>query len=87
MKRDVKGRFIKDEDDNSKGYKFSLTFPSLTNLIYWISIGYLLELLFFLGLLFLKDPTYCIKYRIFSIMYLLLKMITKLQKRMVYSIK
>ena len=36
MKRDVKGRFIKDEDDNSKGYKFSLTFPSL---IYWIFIG------------------------------------------------
>ena len=39
MKRDVKGRFIKDEDDNSKGYKFSLTFPSLTTLIYWIFIG------------------------------------------------
>ena len=39
MKRDVKGRFIKDEDDNDKGYKFSLTFPSLTTLIYWIFIG------------------------------------------------
>ena len=38
MKRDEKGRFTKDEDD-SKGYKFSLTFPSLTTLIYWIFIG------------------------------------------------
>ena len=38
MKRDEKGRFTKDEDDN-KGYKFSLTFPSLTTLIYWIFIG------------------------------------------------
>ena len=38
MKRDEKGRFTKDEDDG-KGYKFSLTFPSLTTLIYWIFIG------------------------------------------------
>ena len=38
MKRDEKGRFTKDEDD-SKGYKFRLTFPSLTTLIYWIFIG------------------------------------------------
>ena len=38
MKRDDKGRFTKDEDD-SKGYKLSLTFPSLTTLIYWIFIG------------------------------------------------
>ena len=38
MKRDEKGRFTKDEYD-SKGYKFSLTFPSLTTLIYWIFIG------------------------------------------------
>ena len=61
MKLDVKGRFIKDEDDNGKGYKFSLTFPSLTTLSIW----YLLELLFFLGLLFLKYLTYCKKYWIF----------------------
>ena len=32
MKRDEKGRFMKDEDD-IKGYKFSLTFPSVTTLI------------------------------------------------------
>ena len=38
MKRDEKGRFMKDEDD-IKGYKFSLTFPSVTTLIYWIFIG------------------------------------------------
>ena len=38
MKWDGKGRFTKDEDD-SKGYKFSLTFPSFTTLIYWIFIG------------------------------------------------
>ena len=38
MKRDEKGRFTKDEND-SKGYRFSLTFPSLTTLIYWIFIG------------------------------------------------
>ena len=33
MKRDEKGRFAKDEDDG-KGYKFSLTFPLLTTLIF-----------------------------------------------------
>jgi len=38
MKGDVKGRFIKDEDDNNKVYKFSLTFSLLTTLIYWIFI-------------------------------------------------
>ena len=38
MKRDEKGRFTKDEDD-SIGYKFSLTFPSLTTLIYRTFIG------------------------------------------------
>ena len=38
MKRDEKGRFTKNEND-SKGYRFSLTFPSLTTLIYWIFIG------------------------------------------------
>ena len=52
MKRDEKGRFTKDEDDG-KGYKFSLIFPSLTTLIYWI----FMEWLFSLGLLFLKDAT------------------------------
>ena len=44
MKRDGKGRFTKDEDD-SKGYKFSLTFPSLTTLIYQIFIGVIILLL------------------------------------------
>ena len=34
MKLDEKGRFTKDEND-SKGYKFRLTFPSLSTLIYW----------------------------------------------------
>ena len=83
MKRDVKGRFIKDEDDNDKGYKFSLTFPSLTTLIYWIFIGVVI----LPWAIILEIPTYCKKYRIFSIMYLLLTIITKLQKRMVYSNK
>ena len=38
MKQNEKGRFTKDEND-SKGYRFSLTFPSLTTLIYWIFTG------------------------------------------------
>ena len=83
MKRDVKGRFIKDEDDNSKGYKFSLTFPSLTTLIYWIFIG----IVILPWAIILESPTFFKKYRIFSIMYLLLKTIMKLQKRTAYSIK
>ena len=37
MKRDKKGRFISDADDN-KGYKFTLTFPSVKNLIFWVFI-------------------------------------------------
>ena len=37
MKRDKKGRFASDADDN-KGYKFTLTFPSVKNLIFWVFI-------------------------------------------------
>ena len=37
MKRDKKGRFTSDADDN-KGYKFTLTFPSVKNLIFWVFI-------------------------------------------------
>ena len=37
MKRDKKGRFTSDADDN-KGYKFTLTFPSVQNLIFWVFI-------------------------------------------------
>ena len=37
MKRDKKGRFTSDADDN-KGYKFTLTFPSVKNLIFWVLI-------------------------------------------------
>ena len=37
MKRDKKGRFTLDADDN-KGYKFTLTFPSVKNLIFWVFI-------------------------------------------------
>ena len=83
MKRDVKGRFIKDEDDNGKGYKFSLTFPSLTTLIYWIFIGVVI----LPWAIILERSNILKKYRIFSIMYFLLKMIMKLLKRMAYSNK
>ena len=37
MKRDKKGRFPSEADDN-KGYKFTLTFPSVKNLIFWVFI-------------------------------------------------
>ena len=37
MKRDKKGWFTSDADDN-KGYKFTLTFPSVKNLIFWVFI-------------------------------------------------
>ena len=37
MKRDKKGRFTSEADDN-KGYKFTLTFPSVKNLIFWVFI-------------------------------------------------
>ena len=37
MKRDKKGRFTSKVDDN-KGYKFTLTFPSVKNLIFWVFI-------------------------------------------------
>ena len=74
MKRDVKGRFIKDEDDNGKGYKFSLTFPSLTTLIYWIFIGVVI-----LPWAIILERFSALKkiFLIYSIMYLLLKMIQR----------
>ena len=37
MKRDKKGRFTSEANDN-KGYKFTLTFPSVKNLIFWVFI-------------------------------------------------
>ena len=37
MKRNKKGRLTSDADDN-KGYKFTLTFPSVKNLIFWVFI-------------------------------------------------
>ena len=37
MKRDKKGRFTSEANDN-KGYKFTLTFPSLKNLVFWVFI-------------------------------------------------
>ena len=37
MKGDKKGRFALEADDN-KGYKFTLTFPSVKNLIFWVFI-------------------------------------------------
>ena len=37
MKKDKKGRFTSEADDN-KGYKFTLTFPSVKNLIFWVFI-------------------------------------------------
>ena len=35
MKRDQKGRFTKENDDDCKGFKLSFTLPSFTALIYW----------------------------------------------------
>lgn len=37
MKRDKKGRFTSEANDNI-GYKFTLTFPSVKNLIFWVFI-------------------------------------------------
>ena len=37
MKRDKKGWFTSETDGN-KGYKFTLTFPSVKNLIFWVFI-------------------------------------------------
>ena len=37
MKRDKKGRFTSEADDN-RGYKFTVTFPSVKNMIFWVFI-------------------------------------------------
>ena len=37
MKRDKKGRFTSETDDD-RGYRFILTFPSIKNLIFWAFI-------------------------------------------------
>ena len=37
MKRDKKGRFTSETDDN-RGYLFTLSFPSIKNLILWTFI-------------------------------------------------
>ena len=37
MKRDKKGRFTSEADDD-RGYRFTLTFPSIKNLIFWAFI-------------------------------------------------
>ena len=34
MKRDKKGRFTSETDDD-RGYRFTLTFPSIKNLFFW----------------------------------------------------
>ena len=36
MNRDPKGRFTKENSDDNKGYKLSLTLPSLTSLVCWV---------------------------------------------------
>ena len=82
MKRDEKGRFTKDEND-SKGCKFNLTFPSLTTLIYWIFIGVVI----LPWAIILERCNALKKLQICSIVYLLLKMILRYQKRKAYSIK
>ena len=35
MKRDQKGRFTKENNNDDKGFKLSVTLPSFTSLIYW----------------------------------------------------
>ena len=37
MKRDKKGRFTSEADGN-RGYKFTVTFPSVKNMIFWVFI-------------------------------------------------
>ena len=37
MKRDKKGRFGGKNDDN-RGYQFTITFPSIRNIIFWVLI-------------------------------------------------
>ena len=37
MKRDKKGRFAGKDDDN-RGYQFTIAFPSIRNIIFWVLI-------------------------------------------------
>ena len=37
MKRNKKGRFAGKDEDN-RGYQFTITFPSIRNIIFWILI-------------------------------------------------
>ena len=37
MKRDKKGRFAGKDDDN-RGYQFTIAFPSIRNIIFWLLI-------------------------------------------------
>ena len=37
MKRDKKGRFTSEVDDK-RGYNFTVTFPSIKNMIFWVFI-------------------------------------------------
>ena len=37
MKRDKKDRFTSESDDN-RGYKFTVTFLSITNMVFWAFI-------------------------------------------------
>ena len=37
MKRDKKGRFAGKDDDN-RSYQFTITFPSIRNIILWVLI-------------------------------------------------
>ena len=37
MKRDKAGKFAGKDDDNT-GYQFTITFPSIRNIIFWVLI-------------------------------------------------
>ena len=38
MKRDKKGRFTSESEADDRGYKFTVTFPSIKNFFFWIII-------------------------------------------------
>ena len=38
MKRDKKGRFA-GKDDDKRGYQFTIRFPSIRNIIFWVLIN------------------------------------------------
>ena len=38
MKRDKRGRYCKEDDDDDNGYNFCLVLPSIKTLLYWLFI-------------------------------------------------